>query len=244
MSTLVALNSKTHQALEINPKKVESEAGILHMVPVVLSEFTKLALQYPIVITKNQDTGRFTCVTLFGLEKGENLFFNRDSWEALYLPLHIRRQPFFIGKSDVNDDHIICIDMNHASVEKDRDIEESKQKLFDTAGNETDYLAHIKNMLAELFDGEKATQLYINELLALNLLQPLQLQITLENKDFLQVEGLYTINETVLSKLTSAQLFGLHEKNYLHPIYTMITSIGHIYGLLDKKNKRSATQNK
>jgi hypothetical protein len=241
MSTLVALNSKIHQDLEINQKKVESEAGLLHMVPVVLSEFSKLALQYPILITKNQDTGRFTCVTLFGLEKGENLFFNRDTWDTIYLPLHIRRQPFFVGKSDVDEGHVICIDMNHASVEKDSDAGEGRSRLFDAEGNETDYLSGIKNVLAELFDGEKATELYINELLALDLLQSLQLQITLENKSSVQVEGLYTINEKVLNKLTAQQLFTLHEKNYLHPTYTMINAIGHIYGLVEKKNRRLAT---
>jgi hypothetical protein len=240
MPTLVALNSQTHQTLGINTKHVESQAGLLHMVPVVLSEFLRLSLQYPIVFTKNKDTGRFTCTTLFGLEKGENLFFNNDAWDALYLPLQVRRQPFFIGESEGEDDKsVICIDMNHSSINT-----ESGEKLFDMQGNETNYLINIKNILAELFDGEKTTQAFINQLLSLNLLQPMQLQITLEDDYAVRVDGLYTVNEAALNKLTAEQLFTLHEKNHLHPIYTMITSIGHIYGLVDKKNKRLATCNR
>jgi len=240
MNTLVALNSKTHQGLEIDKGKVESQAGHLHMVPVVLSEFLKLSLQYPIVITKNQDTGQFTCVALFGLEKGENLFFKAGSWETLYLPLHVRRQPFFVAKSEgANDSFVICIDMGHSSLKKENGNNEKVEKLFDAQGKETSYLADVKNVLAELFDGEKATKAFIDALLSLDLLQPLQLQITLENKSSVRVDGLYTINEKNLHNLRSQQLFALHEKNYLHPIYTMITAIGHIYGLIDKKNKRS-----
>jgi hypothetical protein len=240
MNTLVALNSKTHQGLGIDKEKVESQAGNLHMVPVVLSEFLKLSLQYPIVITKNQDTGLFACVALFGLEKGENLFFKEGMWETLYLPLHVRRQPFFVAKSEgVDDRFIICIDMGHSSLKKENSDVEKVEKLFDLDGKETSYLTDVKNILAELFDGEKATKMFIDDLLSQNLLEPLQLQITLENKSSVRVDGLYTINEQTLNKLTSSQLFALHKRNYLHPIYTMITSIGHIYGLLERKNKRS-----
>jgi len=239
MSTLVALNSRAHQTVAINPRQVEAQAGQLHMVPVVLSEFLKLSLQYPIVVTKNQDTGRFTCVTLFGLEKGENLFFSGGTWDALYLPLQIRRQPFFLGKSDTeNEKFVICIDTSHASIEQ-----QNGERLFDINGSETDYLTGIKNILAELFEGENLTQLFINELLSLNLLQPLRLQIALEDGNAVQVEGLYSINEPNLDKLTSEQLFTLQKKSYLHPIYTMITSIGHIYGLVDKKNRRAEKPN-
>lgn len=241
MSTLTALNSKHHKDVGINAKKVESEAGALNMVPVVLSEFSKVALQYPIVITKNQDTGRFSCIALFGLEKGENLFFNRDTWDAIYLPLQIRRQPFFIGTSEANDQHLICIDANHSSVEEASRSEDAVHSLFDESGNETDYLTGMKNLLAELFEGEKLTKIFIDDLLTYNLLQPLQLQITLVDQSPVRVEGLYTINEAILNQFTSDELFSLHEKKYLNPIYAMIMSVGHMYGLLDRKNKRILT---
>lgn len=239
MPTLVALNSHIHQGLGVNTEHVESQAGLLHMVPVVLTEFHKLSLQFPIVFTKNKDTGQFMCSTLFGLEQGENLFFNNDKWDSLYLPLQIRRQPFFIGKSENDDDQpVICIDMSLSATGTT-----SGEKLFDEQGNETDYLVKAKNILAELFEGEQATQLFINELLSLNLMQPMQLQITLVDGHIIRVEGLYSVDEDALNKLTAEQLFALHKKNYLHPIYTMITSIGHIYGLVDKKNKRIAMLN-
>jgi hypothetical protein len=243
MTTLVALNSKTHNTVNIDATKIESHAGTLNMVPVVVSEFLKLSLQYPIVITKNQDNGRFTCVTLFGLEKGENLFVRDQKWDSLYLPLQIRRQPFFLGKADSEDVKlVICIDMSHPSVADDaHNKATTSEKLFDAQGNETNYLSAVKNILAELFDGEKQTQGFINELLAMNLLQPMQLQITLENQSSVRVDGLYTINEKVLSNLTSDQLFSLHQKNCLQPIYTMISSVGHIYGLVDRKNKLSSS---
>ncbi|RYY75458.1 MAG: peptidase [Gammaproteobacteria bacterium] len=240
MTTLVALNSKKHHLLKIDTGEVESQGGHLHMVPVVLTEFAKLSLQYPIVVTKNQDNGRFTCVTLFGLEKGENLFFNGNEWNSIYLPLQIRRQPFFLGKSEEDDKRVICIDMSHASIINENSmLKENGKKLFNADGSETQYLADLKNILAELSEGENTTQLFIQELLSMNLLQPMQLQIALENEQSFRVDGLYTINEQALTKVTSENLISLHHKNFLHPIYIMLTSIGHIYGLIDKKNKRN-----
>lgn len=246
MSTLVALNSQTHRALRVNAGQVESQAGLLHMVPVVLAEFLNLSLQYPIVFTKNKDSGRFMCSALFGLEPGENLFFNADKWDCLYLPLHIRRQPFFIGKSESEDDQpVICIDMTHSSIDMSHSASGTAngEKLFDDQGRETDYLVKAKNILAELFEGEQATQLFVNEILTLNLLQPMRLQITLGDGCVIRLEGLYTVDEDALNTLSAEQFFALHKKNYLHPIYTMITSVGHIYGLVDKKNKRKAELN-
>jgi hypothetical protein len=242
MANLIALDQQAHNAIRINTQTVEAQASQLNMVPVVISEFLKLAVQFPIGLTKNKDTGRFVCVAMFGFQDGENLFIENQQWDALYLPLQIRRQPFFLGNSEQGDDQfVVCIDTSHKSIEqKNSDAVSETEAIFDKEGNATPYLENVKAMLAELLNGEAATQAFIKTLAELKLLQPMQLEITFANGESTRVEGIYTINEMHLQNLSKDEIADLHQKNYLAPIYTMMTSIGHIYGLVDRKNKRSA----
>jgi hypothetical protein len=241
MSTLIALDQQAHQTIRINTKAVEAQASQLRMVPVVLSEFLRLAVQFPIGFTKNKDTGRFVCVALFGFQDEENLFIKNQQWDALYVPLQIRRQPFFLGNSDQSDDQfVVCIDSSHNSIElQNGEGVLGAEAVFDKEGNATPYLENVKAILAELLNGELATQIFIKTLAELKLLQPMQLEITFANGESTRVEGIYTINEDSLQNLNKDEIADLHQRNYLAPIYTMITSIGHIYGLVDRKNKRS-----
>lgn len=237
MSNLVALHNHLHQSIRINTQVVEVQGGQLQMVPVVLSEFLKLAVQFPIAFTKNKDTGQFVCVAVFGFQQGENLFIKNDQWDSLYIPLQIRRQPFFLGNSEQDENQfVICIDSQNKSIQSD-----VGELVFDEEGKETPYTANIKAILAELVNGEAATQVFIKTLSELKLLQSMQLEITFENGESTRVEGIYTLNEDSLNRLTKDEIFSLHQQGFLSPIYTMIASLGHIYGLVDKKNKQLAS---
>lgn len=49
----VTLSQTEHKHLKIQPSKVEALGAQQTMVPVVINEFKKLCVQYPIVLTKN-----------------------------------------------------------------------------------------------------------------------------------------------------------------------------------------------
>ena len=66
----------------------------------VVSEFRKAAVQYPIVFAKNPETGRFAPYVLTGLAPEENLFWSGTELDAAYVPLNVRRQPFYVGTTD------------------------------------------------------------------------------------------------------------------------------------------------
>ncbi|MET0355249.1 MAG: SapC family protein [Cellvibrio sp.] len=233
MSSLITLNNQLHKNVCVDAQEVELQGGQLHMVPVVLSEFLKLAINFPIVFTKNKETGRFSCVALFGFQPGENLFIKANQWDALYVPLQIKRQPFFLGNaSDNHNEFFICIDTSHKSLGKN-----TGEPIFDANGNDTAYMESIKAILAELAQGEPLMEDFIQTLLQMKLLQSMHLEITLKNNESIRSEGLYTINEDNLKTLAEDNVFELHQNNYLSSIYTMITSLGHIYGMVDRKNK-------
>ena len=238
MAHLVALDNTAHRQVRVDSGRVEAAAAALNMVPVVLSEFLKLVVQYPIAFTKDKDTGRFACVALFGFHDNENLFVDADKWDAIYVPLQVSRQPFFLGKAadkPGEDDHfVVCIDIEHAGIGGDG------ERIFDADGQETAYLEEAKGRLAELLGGEAPTRQFIDTLLHLKLLVPMQLEITFENGETTQIQGLYTIDDARLEHLDGETITGLHAQGFLGPVYTMLASLGHVYAMIDRRNKRLA----
>jgi len=231
MNLLTALNNATHRHIRVNQEQVLAQAAQLHLVPVVLGEFLKLCVQYPIVLTKSGATGQFTCVALFGFEKTENLFWKRDRWDGIYVPLQVSRQPFFLG-TDANREKVVYIDTVHPSVKKP-----DGEAIFDANGAETAYLQQVKQMLAALLDGEEQTDGFIRKLLVLELIRPMRLEIEFVNRQKQRVEGLYTLDEERLKALPGEKIAELHSLGYLAPIYTMLASLGHIYSLVQRKNE-------
>ncbi len=231
MTNFVALHNQHHQQLRIDTQLIESLGATNNMVPVVISEFLRLVVHYPIVFTKSSETGNFLCVALLGFESGENLFWNNNQWQSIYTPLNIMRQPFFIGHE--NNQTLICIDTDSHTLTTGQG-----EAIFDSTGKETDYLQKIKARLAELLEGETHTQEFIKTLLALNLIMPMALDISFANAQQQRVQGLYTINEERLAQLDATQLITLQQQGYLQPIYTMVASLGQIYALIQKKNER------
>ena len=231
MTRFVSLHNRHHRHIRVDQSRIEAQGARKRMVPVVMSEFLKLAVQYPIAFTKYTDTGRFVCVALLGFEEHENLFWEDERWQGIYTPLNIMRQPFFVGRED--DRTVICIDAESECLARGEG-----QAIFTEEGEETDFLQRIKAMLAQLVEGEQHTQAFIEALLHHNLLMPMSLNITFANKQEQRVQGLYTIDEDKLSALDDAAVLQLHRQDYLKPIYTLIASLGHIYSLVEKKNAR------
>ena len=83
MAQLVAIDNKNHLNLKVDAAKAELHGEGLHLVPAVMSEFTSMAVQYPLVITKNADTGQFVVAAMLGFESGENLFWRDGQWQGL-----------------------------------------------------------------------------------------------------------------------------------------------------------------
>ena len=71
-----------------------------------------------------------------------------------------------------------------------------------------------------------------------DLIQALSVEITFNNEKSTCLNGLYTINQEKLAALSNVNIAELHQQNLLQPIYTMITSLGQLYPLIERKNDR------
>ena len=100
----------------------------------------------------------------------------------------------------------------------------------------------MKACLAELLRGEQQQQQLIQALLDCGLIQPLSLEITFANQQSTKLQGLYTIDQQKLAKLSQTQLYSLHQQGWLAAIYTVLASAAQFYPLIARKNQQLAAQ--
>jgi hypothetical protein len=236
MTAHVALDVNVHKHLKLDPTRVEEAGADLHMIPVVVSEFMKLVVQYPIVLTKHAETGAFSCICLTGIEEGENLFWHNAQFDALYVPHNISRQPFVVGNDDTGkNDYVLCFDTDSKILNS-----EKGKAIFNADGSASQVLTNAQESLTALLYGEKQTSMFIELLLDMDLIVPLTLEITLASGANKTIQGLYSIDEDKLNALNNSQLNKLHTSGFLQSAFTQVASLGQIYRLIELKNQRDA----
>jgi hypothetical protein len=231
---LVELSREEHSELKINPDLAEASAARQHLIPIVASEFRKAAIQYPIVFAKNPETGRFAPYVLNGLEPEENLFWSGTKMDVAYVPLNIRRRPFFVGMADASNGangNVLCIDIESSCL-----TASGQKSIVDADGSDSSYLKEILSIVGQLVDGQKPTSSFINTALSLDLLCPIVLDIVLEDGRPLHVEGLYSIDEDRVRALDKDAVARLWNEGLMELIYSVIVSTGQIFNLIRLRN--------
>lgn len=236
--TTVLLNSNDHGNLRIDASYRASLGDAVMWVPTYSEEFRSIQAHYPILFNKDEKTGQFSSVALLGLEANENLFLQDGSWQASYIPLMIQRVPFSIGRyfDEEEERRLVHIDPDHPKVSTDEG-----QRLFESHGASTQYLERISAMLETIHQWVQRDIGFIKALEELELLEPVSIDITLENGTTGQLMGFYTINETALAEISSEALYSLQKHRYLEPIYMAIASLANIRRLMELKASKSDT---
>ena len=101
MSNIVLLDSQSHRKLRVHAQPAAHYGDDQRFVAVVVNEFHALAMHYPILFSKDADTGQFYCGAMMGFDAGENLFLDEHRTLGLYRPLNLQRGPFLTSGSDL-----------------------------------------------------------------------------------------------------------------------------------------------
>lgn len=227
---LVELSRSEHGGLRISSDLAEASASTQHLIPLVATEFRKAATQYPVVFAKHPETGRFNSYVLNGLGLNENLFWTGTELDVTYVPLNVRRQPFYVGTENA-----LCIDLDSPCVDAS-----GTKALVETDGSDSAYLKEILTILGDLMAGREVTEQFITALLSLDLLAPILLDIRLDDGTPLRLEGLYGIDEERLRQLEERDFLQLRKSGHLDLIYAVIMANGQIFRLIRLKNQRIA----
>jgi hypothetical protein len=209
MSNVVLLDSQLHRTLRVHAAPSAHYGDNQRFVAVAVNEFHALALHYPILFSKEADTGQFYCGAMLGFDAGENLFVDEHRTLTMYRPLNLQRGPFLTSGSD------LAIDLDHPRVAPSGD-----QELFTEAGEPSRYL-----------------RIFIDTLLSLKLIEPMTISTRFDDGSDREFTGLYTINRDQLKELADAAVLDLFRRGYLQLIYLMLASLDQVSALAQRKNR-------
>lgn len=238
MTQHVLLNSVDHQHLRVITERGSQYGDNLWFSPTFPLEFRSVQAQYPIFFVKDGVSGRLLPVALFGFQQQENLFLQHNNWQHSYIPLSVLRQPFLIGQQQIREHGVEQMQrVLHLDTQSPRLSETEGEALFLAYGGNSPYLEQMAGLLETLHLGLQDSQLFVELLLELHLLESFTLDVQLEDGSKHQMVGFYTIAETVLQQLDATALALLHQRGYLQAIYLQIASQSRIRQLLQLKNQ-------
>ena len=241
MANAQRLNYLEHKNLRVNNKKSVKLGDKVTSTLTYPSEFTDIQREYPILFSKNPDTGEFQSVVLLGLEKDENLFLKRGKWHAAYIPAVIRKGPFLIGFEPQNvggkqvNTPVIYVDMASPRVSTGED-ESKGEALFLENGEQSPYLQEITRALATINDGAGISKAMFDAFSRYELIEAVNLDITLNNGKQITLSGNYTIDEEKLVALDGEALMQLNRAGFLSLAFAVAASLGNVRKLIDLKN--------
>jgi hypothetical protein len=227
MTQIVPLNKEIHRTLKVDGRPSAAYGDSQRFVQVIVNEFPRLVVHYPILFSKDPQTGQFYCGAMLGFDEGENLFLETWGEREFYRPLSLQRIPFYAHGSE------LAIDMEHPRVGA-----EGGKLLFTEFGEPTRYLQSIMWAFQDLTPGKETTKVFITRLLELKLIEPIEIEVEFDDGTTRNCVGLYTINQDVLSKLPDATVVELFRRGYMRLIDLMIASLKQVPLMARKKNAR------
>lgn len=238
MANNVLLNNVSHQNLKVITRFSAEFGENVGSVMAFPTEFLELQKEYPILFRQSPETNKYYATVLLGLHQDENLFLNPNAkagWDANYIPAVLAKGPFLIGlqSRDSTDSNapVIHINLDHPKVS-----EQEGYPLFLEYGGNSPYLEHIVSILNIIHQGVAVQDAMFNLFSELDLIDPVNIEIDLNNGEKYRLLGNYTINQEKLRGLAGDQLERLNKLGFLPLAYAVINSMSNIRKLTEIKN--------
>ncbi|NQY65779.1 MAG: SapC family protein [Alteromonadaceae bacterium] len=235
MANVVPLKKEQHQNLKVSTKRDLSHVAKQHIVPVSAREYAQAATSYPILLVKEPGSTRYRSVAMLGLEAGENLYYEKDKWNAIYVPLSVSMVPFALGLDPEKEKTLTaCIDLDSEFVGEDKEL-----ALFDADGSDSEFYKGVQESLGRLYDNEVMTEKFVKELEDNDLLMELELIMSFSNGENKKLVGLFGIDEKKLQDLADDKVLDFHKRGLFIPIHAMLGSVGQVNNLAKLRNNSS-----
>ena len=167
------VSSERHKDLSIERVDFDFAANV-NSVPLTAIEMPLAAREYTIVFAGNEDA--VAPVVVLGVDGTQNQYLDEEkAWKADYIPAFVRRYPFVFSQNEDGSQFTLCIDESWSGC----NTEGRGQRLFTDEGEQTPYLQNMLKFLGDYQTQFMRTQAYCTKLKELDLLEPMQAQITL-----------------------------------------------------------------
>lgn len=239
MARYELLNNVAHKDLRVITRFGREFGDDVGMVPAFPSEYAELQREYPIFFRKDQDSGQWQSVALLGFEQHENLFLRDGRWNAAYLPGAAAKGPFLIGfqeqliDGELREEPVIHVDLDHPRIS----FSEGEAVFLPHGGN-SPYLQHIADVLHGIRNGAEFGTAMFAAFDSLGLIQPVNLDVQLDEKHRVTVSGLHGIDRERLAVLDAESLLRLNQAGYLEGAYLVLASLHNVRRLMAEKQRR------
>jgi len=236
MGNFVPLDFAEHRLLRLLASHGVSFGDGLGMVGVVPTEIPALVNCYPLFFRVSPLTGGFELGAMLGFEAEENLFLAGEGWDAAYVPLARRCEPFAVQPSPTHPDrNTLMIDLDSPRLTRAGD-----DVLFFSDGRPSERLQGIIDALEALVKGAQQASAYAAMLDSLGLIEPVTVRVDLGGGLSYNPTGLFSIAEARLAQLPAATLANLRDQGFLGWVYQQAASVGQIGNLISRKNRARA----
>jgi hypothetical protein len=216
----VPVSRARHENLSVQVGDDYSFSKSVNSVPLIAVEFPHVAAEYAIVFAGNE-TAVMPAVIL-GLRGNENLYLtDKNTWSAKYIPAFIRRYPFVFSSQDDGKRFTLCIDEQFPGFNR----EGKGQRLFGEDGKPSAYTDNVLKFLQEYQAQFQRTQAFCKKLKELDLLEPMQAQVTTGSGEKLSLSGFMAVSRERLKKLSAETLAQLASTDELELIYLHLQSM-------------------
>lgn len=235
MSQYETLNTEKHRDLRIRTGYGAELGDMVTYVMTYPMEFRDIQGCYPILFTKDPNTGGFFAAAVLGLEPNQNLFLEDDRWDATYVPALVQRQPFLIATGGENDDKppVVSLDLDHPRVNRDEG-----EALFTSDGQPSEFLNKKIELLDKLHRGLQHGKGFIDVLLQHELLEQITLDLAFNDGSKQTLQGFYCIAEEKLYQLEGGVLESLNQAGYLQPVFMAVASLSRVRDLIERRNRQ------
>jgi hypothetical protein len=202
MARPVLLNNIDHKDLRVITRfgpEFGDDVGVVHTFP---TEFADMQREYPIFFRKDSGTGEYQSIALLGFGQGENLFLEDGRWTASYVPGLITRGPFLIGFQEQHVDGAVRKEpVIHVDLDNPRVSRSEGEPVFLPHGGNSPYLEHIALVLRGIRAGLEVSKAMFAAFSALELIEPVKLEVKLSEQEGYNLVGLHTISQPRLAAL-------------------------------------------
>jgi len=234
MSQYEVLSKDKHRKLRIKTGYGAALGDAIMYVMTYPMEFRDIQSCYPILFTKDPNTGGFFAAAVLGFEADQNLFLQDNGWDASYIPALVQRQPFLIATSgkDDNKTPVVSVDLDHPRVSQDEG-----EALFDSDGDPSEFLGQKITLLDKLHRGLQHGSGFIDTLLQHELLEQITLDLTFNDGSKKSMQGFYCIAEERLYQLQGDVLESLNQAGYLQPVFMAVASLSRMRDIIERRNR-------
>ncbi len=198
-------------------------------VPLTTVEFAAAAAVYPVVFAAVE--GGHIPVAILGVKDRQNLFIGAGGdWTASYIPAFVRRYPFVFASSEDGQTFTVCIDEGFAGCNE----EGRGQRLFDEDGARTPYLEQVLAFLQEYQQQFQATRGFCARLAELELLEPMQANVSLDSGEQLALTGFQVVSRERLKALEDHALRELFDSDGLELLYLHLHSMQNFAAMIER----------